>query len=502
MRHAVLTHSTFFEHMEEFGYLRGLEDILPEDFTAVFEIARVLEDPDSPLFRAISSVMTVSTEVQKQEEKPSREWKPNRNVTHSEEYEAALMRNMSDIKRLFPHQYLLPDEVFMQRLAQRSLWINVPRTPVIIPFKSSGSDYAPNNFKQKVYILLDTSTSMTSHHRFQMAKAVVYVFLKRNLKELGHIYLRTFDTELGPLVTATDSASLWNMIRYVMRLGKLRNGTVMERAILQAAEDIRAKATLSGAEILMVTDGACHLDIEKIRGALGDMIRINTIKIGNATIIPDDKLLGDLAVRGSTPEQRSLAQIEEELRRAKNEVSKGSADKALSLSRRAQQLRATITEKLRRTYGREIEELSAVFVNVDDISADGIFTLRQSEIEEIRELMSEVEADFEEGIDADSLREAALLYEHVQMLLKSSGSEEQIKQLQEIAGRLAELLGDVLETSSTIDSVMNSLSRSDMRDLQMMLGLSSSKTGQSLLALLMRMLRRSVSRMFSRGGRG
>ena len=40
MKHEVLTHSTFFEHMEEFGYLRDIEDLLPEDFTAVFEIAR------------------------------------------------------------------------------------------------------------------------------------------------------------------------------------------------------------------------------------------------------------------------------------------------------------------------------------------------------------------------------------------------------------------------------------------------------------------------------
>ena len=125
--------------MEEFGYLREIEEMLPEDFTAVFEIARVLEDPESELFRSIERVMTVSTKPAESEKKGRYEWQPNRNVTHSEEYEAALMRNFSDIKRLFPHQYLLPDEIFMQRLARRSLWINVPRTPVVIPFKSSSS---------------------------------------------------------------------------------------------------------------------------------------------------------------------------------------------------------------------------------------------------------------------------------------------------------------------------------------------------------------------------
>ncbi|MBS1913528.1 MAG: VWA domain-containing protein [Bacteroidetes bacterium] len=482
--------------MEEFGYLRGLDELLPEDFTAVFEIARVLEDPDSPLFRSIESVMTVSAIVEPKREPASREWVPNRNVTHGEEYEAALMQNISDIKRIFPHQYLLPDEVFMHRLATRSLWINVPRTPVIIPFGSSGSDYSPNNFKQKVYLLLDTSTSMTSHHRFQMAKAVTYVFLKRNLRELGHIYLRTFDTDLGPLQTATDSSGLWSLIRYVMRLSRLGNGTVMERAILQAADDIRAQSTLSGAEILMVTDGACHLDVEKIRSALGDTIRINTIKIGNATIIPDDKLLHDLARRGSSAEQRNLVQLEEELRITRAQVSKTSSDKAVSLARRVEQVRSAITDKLKRSYGREIEELSSVFVNVNDISSDAIFTLRESEIEEIRELLAEVEEDFQEGIDADALREAALLYEHVQMLLKSGGSESQMRQLQEMANRLNELLKDVLSASTAIDSATSRLSRTDIHDLHMMLGMRSSQSGQSLLALLLSVLRRSIGRIF------
>lgn len=505
MRHAVLTHSTFFEHMEEFGYLRGIEDMLPEDFTAVFEIARVLEDPDSALFRSISPVMTISAPVDGTEKRESREWHPNRNVTHSEEYEAALMRNFSDIKRLFPHQYLLPDEVFMQRLAKRSLWINIPRTPVIIPFKTSGSDFSPNNFKQKVYILLDTSTSMTSHHRFQMAKAVVYVFLKRNLKELGHVYLRTFDTDLGPLHVATDERSLRHLIQYTMRLSHLGNGTVMERAILQAAEDIRAQSSLSGAEILIVTDGACHLDPERINDALGEMIRINTIKIGNAEIFADTKMLRDMASLGSSPDQRNLARLEEELRRSRHDLDLATIEAErkkirahiASTEGRAEQLRGLIVEKMTRTYGKEIELLSRVFVNVDDISADAIFTLHQSEIDEIRELLAEVEADFEEGIDADSLREAALLYEHVQMLLRAGGAQEQMRQLQELAQRLQELLKDVLETSEQIGEAVQNMSRSDLHDLQMMLHIRSSQ-GNSLLKLLLTVLRRSIGRLIIR----
>lgn len=503
MKHEVLTHSAFFEHMEEFGYLRDIEDMLPEDFTAVFEIARVLEDPNSPLFRSIASVMSVSRPAAAEKKSAGREWRPNRQISHGEEYEAALMRSFTDIVRIFPHQYLLPDEVFLQKLAQRSLWINIPRTPVIVPFGSSSNDYSPNNFKQKVYLLLDTSTSMSSHHRFQMAKAVVYVFLKRNLKELGHIYLRTFDVDLGPLHTAVDRTSLKRLIRYTMRLSRLGNGTAMERAILQAAEDIRAGTSLSGAEILMVTDGACHLDIDRIRRALGDSIRINTIKIGNAEIYPDDKVLKEMASQGSSPQQADLATLEEQIRRLTHDLEHRTAerDKQTLRSRidalrgRADTLRTEIVSHLKDLYGKEIEVLSQVFVNIDDISLDDIFTLRQSEIEEIRGLMTEVENDFADEVDADSLKEAALLYEHVQMLLKTADNAEQRAQLQEIADKLNALLKDLAQTTGDSPSALNGINRADIHDLQMILHLRA-KGGASVAGLLMAMLRRLADRLF------
>jgi hypothetical protein len=500
VKHEVLNHSTFFEHMEEFGYFRDLEELLPEDFTAVFEIARVLEDQTSELFRTLSPALTVTSQRPVEDPRSAREWRPNRNVMHGEEYEAALMRSVSDIKRIFPHQYLLPDAIFMQRLARRSLWINIPKTPITLPYKSSGRDYAPNDYKQKVYLLLDTSTSMKSHHRYQMAKAVVYVFLKRNLSELGHIYLRTFDTKIGPLQTATDEKSLRGLIHYAMRLNRMGNGTLMERALLQAAEDIRAQSELSGAEILMVTDGASHLDVDRIREALGTSIRINTVKIGNASLRPDEKVLRELAGRGAGPQEKELVRLEEDLRRSKIDLQNASTEAdqrrirshIASIERRCEELRASIVNRLRTYYGREIELLSSVYVNVDDISADAIFHLTQSEIDEIRSLMTEVESDFAEDIDADSLREAALLYEHVQMLMKETTDPEQMRQLRELSDRLKELLKDLHHQSLAPDALM-SISRSDIRDLQMMLHLKRSETGEAfslIIALLRRLLRR------------
>ncbi|MBL0332577.1 MAG: VWA domain-containing protein [Chlorobi bacterium] len=509
MKHEILTHSSFFEHMEEFGYFRDIEDSLPEDFTSVFEIARVIENPDSQLFKSIQQVMTVSSAIEPGKVN-GREWRPNKNFTDTpEEYESTLMRNLNDVKLILPTQYALPYDVFLQRLSRRSLWINLPKNPVIVPFKSSSKDYNPNNFKQKVYMLLDTSTSMSAHHRIQMAKAVVFVFLKRNLKELGHVYFRTFDTEVGSLWKATELNSLKKLIKYVMRLKKLGNGTVMEKAIMIAINDIKKSSSLEGAEILLVTDGACHLDIEKIKEGIGKSIIINTIKIGSTTIVPDEKYLRDIASRGNAPRQKDLKKMEEELRHLKAELeftagtitSKALRSQITDMEHRTNQLKLMIIDDIKLKYGREIEYLSKVYVNINDLVLDDIFKLNQSEIDELKELLNAIELDFEGGFDADALREAALLYEHIQMLLHNAPNPNQKKQLEDMANNLQELLKDVGKTMSNNGSNMVSgVSSNDLRDIQMML--SSSKNGGegfSLFQIILQMMKQLLSKKIFSG---
>ena len=150
-------------------------------------------------------------------------------------------------------------------------------------------------------------------------------------------------------------------------------------------------------------------------------------------------------------------------------------------------------ERIQENFGREIEQLSSVFVNIDDLSADKIFTLSQHQIDEIRELLAEVEADFADGIDADSLREAALLYEHVQMLINTATSPEQVAELEQVADRLRQLMGDTLRNGQIPAGGTRGISRADLHDLHMMLQLQSSR-GDSLAKLLLSLLRRVVSK--------
>src|ERR1039457_2390884 len=51
------TERAFFPVMEEFGFFSHIYEKLPEDFTAIFEIARVLDDELSALSKQLSEVV-------------------------------------------------------------------------------------------------------------------------------------------------------------------------------------------------------------------------------------------------------------------------------------------------------------------------------------------------------------------------------------------------------------------------------------------------------------
>ena len=276
------------------------------------------------------------------------------------------------------------------------------------------------------------------------------------------------------MLSATDEESLRSLIKSVMRLSRLGNGTVLEKAILTACDDIRDEAELSGAEILVITDGAAHLDKAKIQEALGSSITINAIKIGDASIAFDEKILHDEAARGSSPESHSLARVEEQMRHLEYELANASTSRTSriqaemeGLRNQANKMLRHIIESLRAEYGREIESLSRVFVNIDDISTDALFHLSPEQIEELRELVIAAEEEFREGVNGETLKEVALLYEHLSMLIEEADITEE-EALREMQGRLSALLDNAAESFNR-STGLGGVSRDDARDIGFML---------------------------------
>lgn len=163
----------FFGKMIELGFLDTVENDLPEDFTLIYEIARILENELNPLTKQLAPILWLT---QTQEDNSSHEKEIIPHLPSGDDYEANLISSFRDISKIYPHQFLFPDEVFMQKLAERSLWMPTPKAARNYRYQAESDQFAPDSRKQKIYLLFDTSKSMQEMFRIHLAKAIAYFF--------------------------------------------------------------------------------------------------------------------------------------------------------------------------------------------------------------------------------------------------------------------------------------------------------------------------------------
>ncbi|MBI3259043.1 MAG: VWA domain-containing protein, partial [Ignavibacteriae bacterium] len=455
MPHQFTTESTFFNRMEEFGFFDAISDRLPEEFTLVFEIARILEDESKPLTQRLAPILWHKSSDTPPPLSPEHDIIPH--LPAAEEYEASLIDSFRDIARIYPHQFLLPEEVFYQKLVERSLWLPKPRAPRNYRYQTESNDFAPDSRKQKVYLLFDTSKSMQEHYRIHLAKAIAFFFLRQNRKELGTVYFRTFDAEIGELKTASDIHGFEQLISDAMHLRALGRGTAMEKALLTAITDIRSASMMGEAEILVITDGAAHIDVEKLRPLLGDTIKINTVKIGTASITPDAKFLQGLILTGSSEEIKIVRDLQQKLRDLEHQIHNASSEsrrgvlrsESSYIAKQINQQTERIGKKIAERYGREIEDISSTFIQITDLVPQDIFKLSEDKTEELKALTVEMLSTLINEPSLEDLKKAALLNDHLEMMTDHHGieSEELTKTAKELQQLLEKILKEGGDTS-------------------------------------------------------
>ncbi|MBR9974076.1 MAG: VWA domain-containing protein [Bacteroidetes bacterium] len=473
----------FFDVMEDLGFFEHIYEDLPEDFTAVFEIARVLEDESNELAAKLRPVLTLTAPGRGE---PPPEDRPDLEIiiNDQEEFEAGLIRTPQHLPRIYNYQWLLPSQVFDHRLAKKELWVPYPREPRYFAVDPESDDYRPDRRKQKLYVLLDTSSSMAMKNRISLAKAVVYHFLKQNMKELGYIHLRTFDTKIGELQEARDTASFHALIRCVMRLHTLGNGTAMARAIRQAVDDINAMPQLSGTEILVITDGACALDEEEIRTLLGDGIVINTVKIGRSQLIASKSYIRDKIFEEDTVQHKLIDRLqkrETELLHLRDtaqspHIRRRYDDSLRSTRQEINRQVDAMTEEIIVGYGHELERLSHLYIQVEDVELPGLFNLREEQETEIRDLFQQVVSELELHCSLDQLRKLALLIDHLAVLIKNTPDAELRRRFEELREEISRRLTECIEKQIAQGGgpLLRSLTAADRHDLDFLLAHSSS----------------------------
>lgn len=473
----------FFDVMEDLGFFEHIYEELPEDFTSVFEIARILEDETHELSQRLMPVLALQSSGGVQEEKETTP-DPQVYLDVREEYEAGMIRSPQHLPRIYNYQWLLPEQVFFSKLAKKELWVPYPRQPRYYGVDPESDDYRPDSRKQKLYVLLDTSSSMAIKNRINLAKAIVYYFLKNNMRELGYIQLRTFDTRIGEMHEAKDTASFQALISYVMRLHTLGNGTAMARAIRQAVDDINALPQLAGTEILIITDGACALNEEEIRSMLGRSIVINTVKIGRTQIMASKSYIHDQIFEDDTDQHRIIGrlqrrerELEQQFKMAQSPHLRRRFEESLRAIRQEidRQVNA-MTEEIIVGYGHELERLSQLYLQIEDIDLPGLFDVRLEQEQEIRALYEQISQDLEMVCSLDQLRKLALLIDHLNVLIKNTHDRELRSKLEELQKEITTRLTNCIEAELQQGGggAFRSLAAADRHDLDFLLASASS----------------------------
>ena len=467
MGRSLIETSEFFTRMEEFGFFDRVEEHLPDDFTLIYEVARIIEDLEHPIARALVPILQL-TDPAKVDVGQEHMVVPH--VPEAKEYEADLIRSVTDVRNIYPYQFLLPENVFMQRLAERSLWMPRAKTPHNFRYQTASDRFAPDDRKQKVYILFDTSKSMRHNFRIHLAKAIAYIFLKQNQRELGTIFFRTFDVAVGPLLEARDVPSFDRMISNVMHVNALGNGTALQKALITAIEDISHESQLSHAQILVITDGVAHIDYERLHGLLGDAITISTVKIGHARMHVDAKVIEDQIYHSTDDNAMRLRDLIKQRRDTELQISTASGQmrqKALhgqmgALQRQIDNLMTRLGNHVSEHYGTEIQRLSAVYVNVDDMSPIEIFSLPEEKVVELEELADSLLELLRSEHQIEDIKRAAVLYDHLLLLLQYNKIDAQ--RFSDAAADLREMLNHILNDQG---ANANDLSISDMELIQL-----------------------------------
>lgn len=469
---------------------------LPEHLWVVFEIARVIENDETAIGKHLAPLLHRS-----QDEPSAHEAPPIPSVA-AEEYEADLIRYIHELPQIYPYQFLLPEEVFYQRLAERSLWMPRPVPPRLYRFPTASDTFAPDPRKQKVYVLFDVSRSMNSHWRIALAKAIAVVFLRKNMRELGTIFFRTFAEHVGELVHAYDVPSFRQLLRHILLLQAAGRGTNMQEAIEVAITDIERTQTLSDAEILLITDGAAHLDIERLRDRMGEAIRLHAVKIGNERIAPDPAMVEYFARKIGTADARRLLELQERRRMLEHDMQSASTATRRTmiahdlgvLDRMIAELAQRVAAYATEHFGSDIEQLCTVFVQLDDIDPAQVFRLSPQREQELVRLARALLEEFAATHRSEDANRMAAVVEHLRAIARFN---PQATELHVLAATMERTLERFLRQIQLGDIELELTAHAPMlAHVRMALGRGRSR--QMNLAQLLRLLWRRFVRWLRR----
>lgn len=245
--------------------------------TQLYHIGRVLEAQDH-VVEGLDELINETHKIKVKESEPEP-------LPVEIEHDIQVMSSFEQFPKILKKQFLLPDQLFDQKLLKRDLLIQTPvckenRLSWDRVFKQASRDTEEKRLKrQRTYLLLDRSSSTAKYDRLNLIKAIALLHLKNHQKGMGEVYFRSFHHQVGELQISQNEGELQELIHQHLLPLEPEGQTQLQKVILKALEDIRYTSLNESWEFLIITDGLSHIDPEMILGN-SDQVVYHIVLVG------------------------------------------------------------------------------------------------------------------------------------------------------------------------------------------------------------------------------
>lgn len=181
------------------------------------------------------------------------------------------MAGFEEATKALPSQHV-DDDYFDKRAAVKELGVRIYEMP--------------KEKAQLLYILLDVSASMqdsvvSNWPKGNIASAFCLALLSKVMDRQDIFYLQPFSGSPGKILVAENNKTAREVSNWLRKCGFNGGGTDIRASLLTAAENVKqAKDKLSGADVLIITDGEdSAVDAAEIKKSLGKT-KLHILMIG------------------------------------------------------------------------------------------------------------------------------------------------------------------------------------------------------------------------------
>ncbi len=182
------------------------------------------------------------------------------------------IKHAREITKLLPSQFAMDDDLFIKKLLGKELL---------------KKKYMQRQEKKQVlYMIVDNSGSMDDRTsnvftKFDVCRAIAVALMKKLIDKEDLFYFRWFSgypEKLNRIKTKKDAV---DFVPYILYNRDGDGGTNIMEAINQACDDIKQKKVDQAdmMDILLITDGLAHIEVEKVNKLLGQKIDLHSVII-------------------------------------------------------------------------------------------------------------------------------------------------------------------------------------------------------------------------------